>query len=179
MRNLTKTSLLCGVMMLTAFSCEKDKNELPVEFKMRLLDTLGNEKTVFNEGENVIFSFVINNSTSEDMYFAGMNNIDDFFRLYKLNTSEGDIDLGKPYKHIFCEYIGALRIPANGIFKIEIPWLWNENQIYGYIGCPHGSYHSVTSPLTKGYYRTAFTSSFKINNVQTEEKHFEIKFTVK
>jgi hypothetical protein len=161
-------------------SCEKDKTELPVEFKFVLLDTLGIEKTVFNQGENVIFSFVIANKTSEDLYFhhAEMNT-NDFFRLHKLNPTEVDLDLGKPYEHIFCEYIGALLIPANGNFKIEMPWVWNENQNYGYIGCPQDSYHRITYPLIKANYYTQFSSSFKINDIQTEEKHFKINFTIK
>jgi len=180
MKNIRKILFLCGIFILTAFSCEKNKNELPVDFKFRLLDEQGNEKTVFNEGENVIFSFVIENKTSEDLCFYHHDmNTGDFFRLHKLNTSEGDLNLGKPYDCIFLEKIGWKSVPANGIFKIEIPWLWNENQIYAYIGCPHETYHSATFPLTKGDYKTAFSSSFKIGNIQTEEKHFEIKFSVK
>lgn len=171
---------LCGIIFFSGFSCEKNNQELPVEFKFRLLDTLGNEKTIFNQGENIIFSFVIGNRTSEDLYFFHTEmNTSDFFRVHKINSSQGNLDLGKPYEHIFCEMIGALIIPANGILKIEIPWLWHENQNHGYIGCPNDTYHSMPLPLMKGDYLSAFSSAFHIGNIQTEEKHFEVKFSVK
>jgi hypothetical protein len=178
MKRLKLFDFLCGIILVTALSCDKINNDTLVNFKFRLLDEQGNEKTVFNEGENVIFSFFIENKTSEDLtFYQHEMNTDDFFRLYKINSTEGVSDLGKPYFHIFCDKI-LLKVPANGIFKIEIPWLWYENQNYGYIGCPHEYYHNDTFPLTSGDYRTTFSSTFKIGDIQTEEKHFEIKFTV-
>lgn len=166
--------------MFTGFSCNKNKNELPVEFMFRLLDENGTIKTLFNEGENVIFSFVIVNKTKEDLFFYHSEmNTNDFFRLYKIDSLQGKLDLGKPYDYIFCEMIGALMVPVDSVLKIEIPWLWDENQSFGYIGCPNDNYHSITFPLTTGDYKTAFSSHFRIGNIQTEEKHFEIRFTVK
>jgi len=165
---------------LGLMSCKKDKTENPIEFKFQLLDTLGNEKTVFNEGENIVFSFTIENTTDKDVYFRhGEMNLNDFFRLFKLNTIDGNLDIGKPYESIFCEYIGALKISSHSILKIEIPWFWKENQNYGYIGCPNNSYHSNNIPLNKGNYSTFFSSSFIIDNIQTETKYFKIQFLIK
>ncbi|MCK9448342.1 MAG: hypothetical protein M0Q41_05110 [Bacteroidales bacterium] len=179
-KTLAVLGLLCGLLLPSMLSCKKNSNELPVEFQLRVLDTLGIEKSVFKQGENIVFSFVIENKSSEDLFFfhAQMNTTD-FFRLYKLDSSQNHSDLGKPYKHIFCEMIGGLTIPATGSLKIEIPWLWHKDQNYGYIGCPNDNYHSDTHPLTKGEYRSAFSSAFKIDDIQTEVKHFEVKFSVK
>lgn len=52
-------ALLLFTLILVIVSCKKDNSDLPIEYKFVLLDTLGNEKTVFNEGENIIFSFQV------------------------------------------------------------------------------------------------------------------------
>ena len=105
-KTLAVLGFLCGLLLPSMLSCKKNSNELPVEFQLRVLDTLGIEKSVFKQGENIVFSFVIENKSSEDLFFfhAQMNTTD-FFRLYKLDSSQNHSDLGKPYKHIFCETI--------------------------------------------------------------------------
>lgn len=179
-KTLTVLGLLCGLLLPTMLCCKKNSNELPVEFQLRVLDTLGVEKSVFKQDENIVFSFVIENKSSEDLFFShSQMNTTDFFRLHKLNSSQNYLDLGKPYDHIFCEMIGALTISSAGSLKIEIPWLWHKDQNFGYIGCPNDNYHSDTHPLAKGDYRSAFSSTFIIDDIQTEEKHFEVKFSVK
>jgi len=159
-------------------SCEKDKNELPVEFKFRLLDTLGNEKTVFKQGENIIFSFQIINNSSEDLYFEHFSPNGEFFRVYKPNTTEGLLSYGCPYEYLFCEYIGAFKIPKNDIFEVVIPWYENIKYTRGYIGCPIETFHRDVNDLIQGNYYTEFSQSFKIGDIQTEEKHFKINFTI-
>jgi len=179
MKHLKLAIIALATILMFFASCEKNKTDLPVEFKFVLLDTLGNEKTVFNQGENLIFSFQVINSGSEDLMLENFFPNDDFFRVYQLNTNGGTLDYGKPYEHLFCEYIGAFQISKNDTFKIEIPW--NESVKYtdGYIGCPMETYHRNTSILNIGNFYTEFTQSFKIGDIQTEEKHFKINFTVK
>jgi len=171
--------LLLIASALVTVSCEKDKTDLPIEYKFVLLDTLGNEKTEFNQGENIIFSFQIINKSSEDLYLEKFLPNDEFFRVYNLNTDEGTLDNGKPYEHLFCEFIAALRVPANDTFKVVIPWYKNSKYTDGYIGCPLETYHSNVGMLNFGNYYTEFSQSFKIGDIQTEEKHFEINFTIK
>ena len=156
MTYLKLVSLLFAISLLFA-SCEKDKNELPLEFKFTLLDTLGNEKTVFNQGENIIFSFQVINNSSEDLYMKHVLPKDGFFSVYRPNTNEGLLNYGRPYDHLFCRYIGGLHIPKNDTFKIVIPWY--ESVIYtdGYIGCPLESYHRNVPTLKFGNYYTEFS----------------------
>ena len=156
-------------------SCEKDKNELPVDFKFILLDTLGNEKTVFNQGENIIFSFQVINNSSEDLFLENFLPNDDFFRVYQPNTNEGTLDYGIPYD-IICE-IGYFTIPTNDTLEINCPWVNSENNNY-YYSCliADTALHETFLPI--GNFYTNFEQSFKIGDIQTEEKHFKINFTI-
>jgi hypothetical protein len=155
-------------------SCEKDKNELPVVFKFVLLDTLGNETTVFNQGKNIIFSFQVINNSTEDLYLENFFPNDEFFRVYQPNTNGEILDYGIPYESYI--KIGSFKIPTNGILNIEYPWeggvFWNEEY-------PILSSESRNEDLPIGNYHTEFSQSFKIGEIQTEEKHFKINFTVK
>ncbi len=179
MKNLVLSILQLVAMLLFITSCKEHQMDLPVEFKFTLLDTLGNEQTVFNQGENIIFSFQVINNSSEDLYLEHFFPNDNFFSVYQSNTSEGTLDYGRPYEHLFCDFIGALKVSSNDTFKIVIPWYKNSKYTEGYIGCPLETYHSNVVMLNVGNYYTEFTQSFKIGNIQTEEKHFKINFTIK
>lgn len=154
-------------------SCEKNKTALPVEFKFVLLDTLGNEKTVFNQGENLIFSFQVINNGSEDLMLENFFPNDDFFRVYQLNTNGGTLDYGVPYDGYI--KIGYFTIPLKDTLKIEFPWKGNAD-ILEY---PILFNNKNNSSFDNGNFYTEFTQSFKIGDIQTEEKHFRIDFTVK
>ncbi len=179
--NILKIVLFSAIALLifTTISCEKeDQAELPVDFKFCLLDTLGKEKTVFNQGENIIFSFEIINKTSQDVHIGNFFSNYDFFRVFQLNTPEGKLDYGVPYDHLFCEFIGAFLIPKNDSFKVVIPWYNDEKYTDGYIGCPIETFHRDVPKLEKGKYCTEFSQSFKIGENETVEKHFKINFKV-
>ncbi len=157
-------------------SCEKDKTELPVEFKFVLLDTLGIEKTVFNQGENIIFSFQVINKSSEDLIIGNFFPNDDFFRAYQQNTIGGTLDYGKPYDAV-CE-IGSFPIHAKNKLVFKCPWKDSNNDAF-YCSCllTEKGQHNDVLPI--GNFYTEFSQSFKIGEIQTEEKHFKINFTVK
>ncbi len=175
MNTISKIPILCGLIVLTAFSCEKDKdNSIPVEFKFRLLDTLGNEKKEFNQGENIIFSFLVVNKSSETIFLENFFPNDDFLRVYQRYTNESSIDYGIP--HEFYIKIGGFHIKENDTLEIKYPWLKIDNLDETYWVLVGGK---ENSELPSGNYYTNFSQSFKINDIQTEEKYFEIKFTVK
>ena len=128
MKNKLFIYLATIAMMLIIGSCEKEKNELPIEFKFTLLDTLGYEKTVFNQGENIIFSFQVINKTSEDLALYNFFPNDDFFRVYHLNSNGETLNYGIPYEAYV--KISGFKVPGNSVLKIEYPWkggvFWNE-----------------------------------------------------
>ena len=169
-------ALMFLLPVLLGAGCEKEENELPVEFKFVLLDTLGNEKTEFNQGENIIFSFQVINKSSEDLMLENFFPNKDFFRVYQTNTSEGTLNYGIPYEGV--SYIGYFPVPANGQLELKCPWVSSGNTHY------YGDWLLIDQELhqtflPKGSFYTGFSQSFKIGEVQTEEKYFEIKFTVK
>ncbi len=175
MKRLVKlTTLLFATITVLFTSCEKNKTDLPVEFRFVLLDTLGNEKTEFNYGENIIFSFQVINYSSEDLFLENFLPNDDFFRVYQPNTNEGTLDCGIPYTMV--SEIGGFIIPANDTLKIEYPWN-NINSENSNNSVLFGDNKRVNLPI--GSYYTAFSQSFKIGDIQTEEKHFRIDFTIK
>ncbi len=176
MKSLVKlTTLLFLTAQIVLFtSCDRNKTDLPVEFRYVLLDTLGNEKTVFNYGENIIFSFQVINKSSEDLFLENFLPNENFFRVYQPNTNEGTLDCGVPYTII--SEIGGFIIPANDTLKIEYPWN-NINTENSNNSVLFGDSKRVN--LHIGSYYTAFSQSFKIGDIQTEEKYFRIDFIIK
>ncbi len=174
MKYLKLISLLFAVALLFT-NCKKNKNELPVEFKFVLLDTLGNEKTVFNQGENIIFSFQVINNSSEDLYIENFLDNNNLFRIYQPNTNGGTLDYGKPYDGI-C-YIGGFFVKANQTLEMKCPWVNSKDSVYHYCFLCEKELHEKFLPV--GNYYTKFSQSFKIDKIQTKEKHFKINFKVK
>lgn len=171
-----KLALLLFATALILASCSKDKTNLPVEYKFVLLDTLGNEKEEFSQGENIIFSFQVINKGSEDLFLENFFPNNDFFRVYQPNTNEGTLDYGIPYD-IICE-IGYFTIPTNDTLEINCPWVNSENNNY-YYSCliADTALHETFLPI--GNFYTNFEQSFKIADIKTEIKHFKINFTIK
>lgn len=175
MKHLKLMILALATILMLVASCEKNKTELPVEFKFVLLDTLGNEKTVFNQGENIIFSFQIINNSSEKLFLENFLPNNDFFRVYQLNTNESTLDYGFPQSGV--EKVGGYYINSNSRIEFKFPWVYSNNSnLYGKYLFGDQSHISY---LPVGNFYTEFTQSFKIGDIQTEDKHFRIDFTVK
>jgi hypothetical protein len=173
MKKIKLVGFLFGIVLFTAFGCEKNKNDIPIDFTFRLLDTLGNKSTTFNEGENIIFSFLITNKSSKDQMVENFFPNDEFFKVYKSNGEA--ISYGKPYDAV-C-YIGFFTIPANDNLEFKCPWVVSSNpEHYGL--CLMQSYDHINY-LPKGNYFTAFSASFNEDGSQTDVKQFKIEFTVK
>ena len=173
MKKLNLAGFLCGVLLFTAFGCEKNNNEIPIEFTFRLLDTLGNKSNTFNEGENIIFSFLMENKSSQDLNVENFFPIEEFFKVYKTNGEL--ISFGTPYEG-FCE-IGFFAIPSKGIMELKVPWVVSDNpKHYGF--CLLKSSDQITH-LPKGKYFSAFSTIFNIDGSETDTKNFKVEFTVK
>lgn len=71
-----------------------------IKFEFYLLNEEGISTTVFNEGENIIFSFSFKNNL-QDTIIVSTDFIDtNFYRVYQSNN----IDLGKPWTGLWCEF---------------------------------------------------------------------------
>lgn len=179
------------------FSCGQDQEltlrdaELimdSLDFEFRLLNEEGVPSTIFKEGENFIFSFlIINKSAQRFAYLQGIDDRENFFRVDAINTDLSEvgnevINLGKPWKTMFCEYKGALPISARDTLALEIPW--NAQGL-----APGDSYYSSLFCLLEdhphlgiGNYKTGFSSTFSfvkdVNTYTTSELEFEIEFEI-
>jgi len=177
-KNRLLFSLFATIVILT--SCNKDKTaktDFQLEYKYVLLDTLGNEKTEFNQGENIVFSFQIINKGHEDLYMQ--NNLGGnygFFRVNQLNTSGDTLNYGKPYDGI-CE-IGHFIIPKNDTLEFNCPWVKSENNSF-YHFCLNSDPELHKTYLPNGSFYTNFEQLFIISDVNKETKYFKINFTIK
>jgi hypothetical protein len=173
MKKITSVILILGIIIFTAFSCESDNNSISVNFKLRLLNEQGKETKIFNEGENIIFSFLIINNSSEDLFLENFLPNDDFFRVYKLSETEANVDYGIPYGAVL--EINGYQINAKDTLEIKYGWKESEN-------IPNSSYfityHIETNELPKGSYISTFSSSFNIGNLNINEKKIEIEFEI-
>lgn len=174
-----KSIIICCFCLISILStgCEKENFNFPVEFEFQLLDENGVPSTEFQEGQNFQFSLVIRNQSSKDIGYSPSFIGDDFFRIYRIDTSEGEVSMGKPYSSIFCEYIGGqFVIPAGDELRLEIPWIPSED-----FCCPPFCKVNNNSPLPKGNYKTFIEGSFDFvykGETTTITKRFEIFFTI-
>ncbi len=172
-----KLSLLLFAAIVLLSSCKKDPPELPLEYKYVLLDTLRNERTEFNQGENIVFSFQIINKGSEDLFVQNFLTTYEFFKVYQINTNEDTLDYGTPYD-LSCE-IGHFIIPKNDKLEINFPWVNSDNNSF-YNTClfvGDSTLHETFLPIGRFY--TIIEQSFIIADVNTETKYFKISFTIK
>jgi len=65
-----------------------------------LLNEQGKPATIFNEGENIIFSFSLKNNLKEDISIPTQFINDDFYRVYENNN----IDMGKAWTGTWCNF---------------------------------------------------------------------------
>lgn len=157
-----------------AFSCEKNDNDsIPVEFKLRVLNEQGIENKTFNEGENIIFSFLVINKSTETIFVENFFPNEDFFRVYQYMADNDSINHGIPYESVIL--VGSFNILVQDTLKIEYPWNNADIDPYEY---PILSGEKENPRLSRGDYITYFTQTFKIGNIQTEEKYFEFNFTI-
>ena len=172
-----KILLATFIIVSSTLGCEKEENSR-IECKFYVLNEQGEVKSSFEEGENVIFSLQLKNITNEGLYLHHFKmDLEDFCRLIKVDVNP-PVDLGKPWEHLFCELVGGILIGAQETLKFEIPWLYEEGQMYGYIGCPQDSYHAETDTLEAGEYRSSFSSSFHFDDYTSPRKKFSVSFTV-
>jgi hypothetical protein len=181
MKNFSLFTLLLTISLIgLGVGCQDNSENdsvLFVEFEFQLLEETGDPSTVFQEGQNFRFSFVIRNQSSKNIGYSPSFIDDDFFRVYRIDTSEGEVPMGKPYSSVFCEYIGSqFVILPDDELHLEIPWIPTAD-----FCCPPFCKVNNNSPLSKGNYKTFIEGSFNFDyegESKTITKRFEILFTI-
>lgn len=154
MKFMLTTSLFLTFFLGTG--CQKEDFNLPVEFEFQLLDENGNPSTVVQEGESFSFNLVIQNRSSIAIGYDPAFIDDDFFHVYRIDISEGEVSMGKPYSNVFCEFTGSsFIIPSDDERRFKIPWIPPAD-----FCCPPFCIANKNHPLPKGKYKTSIEGPF-------------------
>jgi hypothetical protein len=184
--------LNCIVLLLffMGASCQKDdifelnigdKNAVIVqevngiEFKFCLLNEQGEPATVFNEGENFTFQFVVKNNTDTTLYYdKTLLNANGFCEVKDNNKS-----FGMPYeKPVMFNLIGktAFSIPIGHLSGEIIKWIPdNDTWVTGFASFKK----SNNLYLSKGKYHSTFKHKFDFVTKKTKDLTFKINFEIK
>ena len=144
MKIVLKIALFLGVIVLTAFSCEEDDGaenilsfEIPVNgdiktaelekgnilIKYCLLNEDSIPETTFNDKENFIFSFSIENKNDFNIIINSFMN-QEFFKVYQKVDGE-NVEVGRPWTGTWCNFSGHPRefnLSSGEILSFKIPW---------------------------------------------------------
>lgn len=191
-QNRFKILLLIFSAFLLLESCRKEELYPEVQFDFNLLDSEGNSKIVFNEGENFTFQFRISTNDPDWKLYDFENPDSDFFRVFKIDGSNLT-DMGKPYRSFGCQTIYAA-CGYNMPYNFQIPWVTglDESTLMNQNIHPPFCLFSETDYLPKGKYLTRFNTQFifvkcDLSNepdwnqqyYTTESIEFKIEFEIK
>lgn len=150
---------------------QKESNN--IEFKFCLLNENGQPTTVFNIGENFIFSFSFKNKSQETISVTTEFINSDFFRVF---LSQNSLDMGKPWTGVWCEFSGMpqeIKLMPDSSMQLSCPWILTEKNIPVYPLCMAES----KDPLMQGEYYTKIDLNFhySINGKETIINNLEFK----
>ncbi|HBU77474.1 MAG TPA: hypothetical protein DEF18_05175 [Muricauda sp.] len=92
-----------------------------------LLDSMGVAKTQFKEGENIVFSLALTN-TSKDTIIIKQNIIDEHF--FRVTEKSQQQNMGTPQTGAWCEFSNAPReivIGPSETFQLTCPWILTKS----------------------------------------------------
>lgn len=165
------------IALFVGTACSKQDAPLQVEATFQLLNEAGQSTTVFSEGENFQFLFVIRNKTVSQLNFSPDFMGDDFFRVFR-SEQGGFVSMGKPYQNAFCQFgVGQFIIAPGEEYRFNIPWVPEDGNNY-YPFC----LTNKNDPLSKGKYRTAIEKPIHVTyegGAITIAERFVIDFEIK
>ncbi|MFT6970781.1 MAG: hypothetical protein ACJAXX_001347 [Roseivirga sp.] len=148
------------------------------EFKYGLFNTQGQPTTEFNQGDKIIFSFWVINNT-EQYWDLLQSEYKDFFRVYRLEGVDNQIDMGQPHDGMFFTKQLGVEPSSAKFIKFELPWIVSQTAKLDKTLWKQGR---NAPPLENGAYKTRFDQSFDFRvggqTYQTPVLKFAIDFTV-
>jgi hypothetical protein len=190
---ILKLSTIVLLLLFLGAGCNKDEqNPNPeAEFYFQLLDKNYESKTVFNEGENFIFSFKIETQDTIWKFNRLVNDDPNFFRVFRI-VDGNYINMGKSFKSKWCQPI-YYECGHETPFIFELPWKTDigTNEIPDQNIWPPFCLFNETSLLPKGKYITYFDekiefvrcgdlidTNYEQDFFTTKSMHFEIEFEI-
>jgi hypothetical protein len=146
-------------------------------FKFCLLNEQGKPATVFNEGENIIFSLSLKNNLRESISFSTEFINNDFYRVY----GNKNTDMGKAWTGTWCEFRYEkmeIELITSETKELNCPWLLSNIFQADYPLCKGND----MNPLPQGEYSTSLCFGF-IYTIDGKQKSikdimFKINFKV-
>ncbi|MDR2146604.1 MAG: hypothetical protein LBE91_09130 [Tannerella sp.] len=138
-----------------------------IAFKFCLLNRQGEPATVFNEGDNIVFSFSFKNNLKDNISIPTQFINENFYRVYGNNNT----DMGKAWTGTWCLFVMQTKIielPAHETKELNCPWLYSEVFKVDYPLCKGGD----NNPLSKGEYFTSLHFDF-VYTVDGKQKSIE------
>lgn len=127
-----------------------------IGFEFCLLNDKGQASTVFNEGENLTFSFTFKNKLQDSIIVTTEFINYEFFRVF---LSENNVDMGKPWTGTWCDFNllpHEIRLKPSSLKQITCPWILTDNNRPVYPLCMSVS----KNLLLKGEYYTYINLDF-------------------
>jgi len=148
-----------------------------IAFKFCLLNEQGEPTTIFNEGENIIFSFSLKNNLKENISIPTQFINDDFFRVYENKNT----DMGKAWTGTWCNFSNEkmiIELFPSEQKELNCPWRLSDIFQADYPLCKGDD----MNPLPQGEYFTSlhFNLLYTVEGKQESIKNviFKINFKI-
>jgi hypothetical protein len=120
----------------------------------------GEPAVSFQQGQNILFRFRVKNNTSQDVLLTNpLFETDHFLEVSRVNTATSRTVVGKPYKYIFCAYIGGYSVRAHDLLDLTIPWEADVAYPTNAVFCEP----AANSYLPTGHYSCSFTTTLRFD----------------
>lgn len=152
-----KLFVLIGVLLtIISAGCSKDGdseiNDSEVKTIYHVLDKNGQESSVFNYGEEILFELIITNSTSHTLHYDDLNFINGAFIIY---NSEGQI-FNPIVSQAFIYRDFPITIASGEQFSSRLIWPWIL------VPLPAGRYYSTCTFNIDELSNKMYTINFEI-----------------
>lgn len=141
---------MCMLLLLTIIvGCSSDDEDVTAIY--HLLDINGQETTVFNSGDDIVFELIVINSTNHTLKYADERDfINGAFIVY---NSEGQL-----FNPILADdlMIHPVSIPPGEQFKIVLQWPWLK------VPLPIGKYSSTCTLNIDEKRKNSYSLNFEI-----------------
>ncbi|MGI4762958.1 MAG: hypothetical protein ACRYF0_19760 [Janthinobacterium lividum] len=152
MRNLYALLLLATTLLSSLSSCQKEPvtPREPISCTYQVLNSKGEETSVFAQGQEIFFRYTVSNSTDEDVMLRNnVYELNHFMEVFEEKSGQL-APLGTPYTSIGQNYSAYVTIAAHSIRTYTLAWVESAPSQDIDFYTP-----AANRPLPPGIYRTA------------------------
>jgi hypothetical protein len=146
--------LLAGSVL----SCKKEPEApvTPFAYSFQLLNEQGQQTAVFGPEQNIVFRFLVENRSDQDMYLANpLFEGEHFLEVYQLGSGQPQ-SMGKPYQDLCLTYQAYYILLPHSSRSFTVPWMKSAQ----YPDVEPFCTHAATTWLPAGHYSISFSPRF-------------------